>query len=292
MPQNENIERKEDEQISRIKKPQQVGWWLVSLLVIIGVVFLTVIARRYRELKDFPAWISFLTSAVLNLLLLTVIVVQAYIYGRQWKAMKEQLNAMRDQADSMRDSLTLTRQLIEQNERTIQIGDISAKAAETSAKIVSAIERPEIHIKGAQCMMAVEQQPYVTLNVTNSGRTTAYDVEVTVIGVYVDAISSEVLPFDEAPPETFDFMPPGNAITVHTGLGGALTQDDYDAIRAGSLLLIIYGTLSYRDSFGKRDERSYCRMYDRLTAPELAHCPKAIRARQQTRTEATSNNPA
>jgi hypothetical protein len=94
MPKSEGIERKKDEQPSRIKKPQRIGRWFVipGVVFIVGV-FLIFIALRYRDLKEVPSWVTFLTGSILNLLLLTVVIVQAYIYHRQWAAMQKQIKA-------------------------------------------------------------------------------------------------------------------------------------------------------------------------------------------------------
>jgi hypothetical protein len=94
MPQSDNIERKKNQQISWIKKPQSIGWLLTSLFIIVGTGILTAIALRYRQQDVFPAWISFLSGSILNLLLFTVVVIQAYIYRRQWEIMHRQVQIM------------------------------------------------------------------------------------------------------------------------------------------------------------------------------------------------------
>jgi hypothetical protein len=120
MPNTDSVERKEDQHPSRIKKPQSIGWWLIGLFIVSGAVVLTCVALRYRHHtpETFSPWISFLSANLLNLLLLAVVIAQAYIYRKQWEA--------------MRDSLKETRKAAAQTERVIKAAESSAKTAKDS----------------------------------------------------------------------------------------------------------------------------------------------------------------
>ena len=102
MPQSDNIERQSDKQPNRIEKPHRIILWFLVLCGAIGTVaFLIVIALRYRKSETVPAWVTFLTASILNLLLLTVVVVQAYIYRKQLDTMGKQYDSMKKQLDTM-----------------------------------------------------------------------------------------------------------------------------------------------------------------------------------------------
>jgi hypothetical protein len=100
MPQSDSIERKTDEHPSRIKPPRIVGR-SITLFVFAGAAVLTAIALHYRGFGTVPAWVSFLTENLLNLLLFAVVVIQARIYHQQRQVMHNQWDAMQKQVDIM-----------------------------------------------------------------------------------------------------------------------------------------------------------------------------------------------
>jgi hypothetical protein len=124
VPNANGIERKDDKNPSWIKKPEVIGWSMFGIFIISCATILVFVALRYRyhTPETFPPWVSFLSASILSLLLLAVVIAQAYIYHLQRKAMLGQL-------DAMQDSLTETRNLVAQNERAVTAAEESARTA-------------------------------------------------------------------------------------------------------------------------------------------------------------------
>ena len=103
VPNANGIERKKDQHPSRVKEPESIiGWWLIGGVVFVGAAILTCVAVKYRHLEAFPAWVSFLSTSILSLLLLAVVIAQAYIYHLQRKALSGQLDAMQESVEIAR----------------------------------------------------------------------------------------------------------------------------------------------------------------------------------------------
>ncbi len=139
MPENDNIERKKGEKPSDIEKSQKIGLWLIGSGSIVGVTALTAIALGFRGVEQIPQWVSFLTDNMLTLLLLVVVVVQAYIYCRQWEVMKTQERVLEKQASTfesqvtaMQGQLTAMQDGLAQNERTVAAAEQSVEIARQS----------------------------------------------------------------------------------------------------------------------------------------------------------------
>ena len=151
VPNPESVKRKDDKHPSRIKKPPSIGWWLIGLLVLLGAALLAGAAVKYRTLEAFPPWVSFLSENLLNLLLLAVVIAQAYIYHKQREAMLEQRDAMNQQLSAM--------------QRQVEIMGIAVE--------------PRLRIANVRAAdFGVGGLPVFIVTLVNEGATEARDVEI------------------------------------------------------------------------------------------------------------------
>jgi len=153
MQENLDAESDYDNATKNNKRASPRAVWTIAAVGVVGVLVIGLIAI---VLPNMTERIKFFTTNALSVLLLDVIVVQAYIYSRQWEVMKTQerilerqakafeaqvitmqgqLTAISKQADIMNDSLQHTRSLISQNDRAIDAARDMARAAEASVEV-------------------------------------------------------------------------------------------------------------------------------------------------------------
>lgn len=233
-------------------KPDRVeqNAFLVRLLIVGLSVFagLGVIAKYHVNADSYKT--RFLIESSLSLLVLAVIVFQAYIYRNQWKVMQEQrdkmeaqLSVMLAQAETMVDSLKSTKDLVEQNER-------STKAAVESVKIAgeSAInsQRAYVSVTGGR----VGENRFV-VNVENSGNTPAHHVGVRFVikGLYVPPEMPAV--FDVRNFVYIGLLAPHSSKEITLSPYPAWTQDDWVQVNELTDFYVwCRGTIEYYDIFG------------------------------------------
>jgi hypothetical protein len=100
MEQSDGIKKrnnKKDKHPRKIKLPRIVGGWafvMFVLFVLVGSAVLTWTALKYRSVEVFPPWISFLSQSLLSFVLISVVILQAYIYQQQREYMRRQVEIM------------------------------------------------------------------------------------------------------------------------------------------------------------------------------------------------------
>jgi hypothetical protein len=99
MQENSNPGSDADERNKNNNPTQHKVVWRIVIAGIIGVVVILFVSLFWPNMAERT---KFFTTNALSVLLLDVIIVQAYIYGRQWEAMREQRNAMDNQLGVMK----------------------------------------------------------------------------------------------------------------------------------------------------------------------------------------------
>jgi hypothetical protein len=90
---NQGRKGKPHQQIKHVEKLSYFAWRIIALFGV-GLVALVIASLTFRRCSGVPGWINFLTTNILSLLLLCVVVVQAYIYSQQKRLMQSQLDVM------------------------------------------------------------------------------------------------------------------------------------------------------------------------------------------------------
>ena len=264
MPQGESIEWQENKQPSNIKKPRSIGVWLISFFFV-GAIALTIIALMFRGLASFPAWVNFLTTDILSLLLLIVVIAQAVIYQRQWAAMREQLAAIREQTQSMQDSLTETRSMTEQNRRAVEAAE---KGVDIAQQNMIFAQRAYVTITDGAIIRPIRELLF-KMTIRNSGNTPAYDVRV---ARKVDILGS--LPDPNTPWETWSrlgVIAPQGRVELLAPAPDSVTDQQNQLIAMGKLKTYCWGIILYKDIFGEDRYTKFC-FSDRLGESHFGPC--------------------
>jgi len=167
--------------------------WAIVAGGVVGVLVILFVSLFFPNLTERP---KFFTTNALSVLVLDVIIVQAYIYTKQWEVLKEQsstlkthsvamakqitameaqLTAMQDQAESMRDSLTETRNLVIQNERSVKAAEEGVSVARQNMNYA---QRAYVTVTDGVVTLGVGGTDRFRMRVENSGNTPAYSVQV------------------------------------------------------------------------------------------------------------------
>lgn len=248
--------------------------WIIQggLLVVIALAiysyFYPYVAERFK----------FWAGTSMQALILTAILVQVYIYKRQWEAMREQRNAMREQlealkdqaeifdqqrrimrsqvrqvykqVDLMRDGLTETRNLVIQTELAVGAAKRSVEVAQENT--IHA-QRAWVTIPHVNIVPIFPSKAF-HLTVKNSGNTPANDVQ-----IYY-AVEMRDHPFVEGErgkpltPRVIGLIGPGahvmsRAIAPSEVVDVITTPERQRLIEEGSLKLYCWGIIQYRDIF-------------------------------------------
>lgn len=268
MPQSDNIERKKDEQITNINKAPNVGLWLIGSSAVIGASILTAVALGFAE--SVPAWVSFLTGSLLNLLLLVVVVVQAYIYGQQRQV-------MHDQWEAMQNSLDETRKLVSQNERMVKAAEESAKIAREAFYVGEApyfgiTEIILSWIGGVPDVNTlVSSRPELVITFMNGGKTPAWHFSVLPHmrlgdlpneGRYIglDAVHDHQCPDAEN-----TFYPSGIKKCIKYRGRDEISPKEFEAIFSQRQRLFLVIDIGYTDMRNIRETRTLLRRFNPIT---------------------------
>lgn len=219
--------------------------------------------------------VKFFTTNLLSLLVLAVIVFQAYVNRRQWEAMEAQAKT---------------------SETAAKAAELSAKAAKQSAEIAAqsfAIgERPEVYIKKVEMDDLVVGRPTrMHFTFCNAGRITAHKLWVEISGSLRPADDKSVIWHIKATPDYTESIPPTHERRFLPSLPIKLTREELSGLQFGTLILLIFGVFRYEDAASREYETPFCRMYIPSFPNEPSLCPSAIRDRIQTYEEAGGDNP-
>lgn len=182
--------------------PRDWARWLIAA----GLLAFAILVLVSRYLPNLTERVKFFTENALSLCVLAAIVVQAYIYRRQWEVMKtqegvlerqaksfeaqvaamqEQLTAMRKQADSMEGTLHQTSRIVSQNDRAIWAAEDGLRIAEESAQIAREdtfhAQRAYLSIADVSIQNAPRGATFL-LTIENTGNTPANDAQILVTG--------------------------------------------------------------------------------------------------------------
>ena len=145
-PETEQSDNQIDNADDQYTRPISLGLVVTAAgLFVAGLALLGMVA--YLRVSEHSARIRFFTDSSLNLLILVAILVQAYIYVRQWAVM----------------------------ERTWLATGNAVKAAERMAELVSAGERAYVGVTGlALDDFTIGKNPVLKVTFSNAGKTPAF----------------------------------------------------------------------------------------------------------------------
>lgn len=143
----------------------------LQLIFIAAAILFGMLIMLYGAFGKPPGWVQFWVPQLVNIVLLMVIIFQAFINTRQWEA--------------TRDSLEETRKIVAQNERAVAASEAQARASELSAKTAErnaeamqqalvASERAYIGIREINIVdLSVGEIPTLSVTWYNGGKTPA-----------------------------------------------------------------------------------------------------------------------
>jgi hypothetical protein len=153
MPEDGKANSNSDNADKNVNRAPQSAVWTIVAAGIVGVVVIGFVAILLPNMTE---RVKFFTTNALSILVLDVIVVQAYIYRKQWAAMQA--------------SLRETRSIIAQNERAVEIAQQNMICA----------QRAYLSIALGSANFANGGDADFVLRVENAGNTPANDVEMVI----------------------------------------------------------------------------------------------------------------
>jgi hypothetical protein len=206
---------------------------------------------------------KFFTTNALSALVLDVIIVQAYIYRKQWQAMREQrdamkaqLGAMHDQARSLKDTLVETRNLISQNERTIKAAERSIQIAEKSMILA---QRAWVTVTHGHIIQPATIDPTFELKITNSGNTPATQVQISARAQVRQNEPSDidVIEISEASAE-IGIIAPKEHVLRFVPTEQSISVDEKEWLQIMTARLYCWGIIRYVDIFDQERFTRFC----------------------------------
>lgn len=214
--------------------------------------------------------VKFFTENALSLSVLVIILFQAYIYRRQWDAMRGQLDAMKEQGRVMSAALA-------QNERAVKAGEAQAVASQASAQAARdsvdttkeafyIAERAYIRIQGVKSIRLVAgSSPQIEVWLFNGGKTPAWDISgrtsFTFARELVEDYDFENEPL--TPTKGGSTLLAGDRRIIRWRLDDhVVSEAEFDAIQSGALKFMVIGEYRYKDFWGKEQVYSYRGLYD------------------------------
>jgi hypothetical protein len=286
-PETEQSDSQVDSADDQYTRPISLGLVVTAAsLFVAGLALLGIVA--YLRVSEHSARIRFFTDSSLNLLILVAILVQAYIYVRQWAVMEHHGKAMRGQLDVMQKSLlhtmkvnigqvnywTAQQKAMDSQAETMQ-GQLAAmKEQALVMKLQQAASEAQMKIAGiavetAEKSAIYAQRAYVTaiitdisewqfrLRIENKGNTPANDVRV----LYSYGLS-ENPPYEVAEGEiVFDtnftdyeklglIAPRGDHI-IRTPKYRKITGPEFQKWKLSQLQFYCWGRIIYDDIFNQ-----------------------------------------
>lgn len=218
-----------DERDANNHSTQHKVVWTIVAGGIVGVLVILFVSLFFRNMTERT---KFFTTNALSVLLLDVIIVQAYIYGRQWEMMHDDLKETRRSIKVAEDDM------------------VYSQRAWVMPEVMSINLRDE----GAQFLLMIR----------NHGRSPANNVRV---GVVIE--KSKLLPVPRDLREgkttwvhvgTIGLGPSlNNNLTIRNRID--VTADELAAIKAKTLALYVYGLIEYDDVFTTRRYTRLCSVY-------------------------------
>jgi len=256
--------------------------WIAAWAGIAVVVLLLVSVRHPNMVER----VKFFTANLLSLFILIAVVVQAYIYRRQWEAMQRQgtamqaqLAAMQDQAISMKESLEETRKLIAQNERAVLATEQNAATAREAMYLAIS---PRFGITEIQFDWLTEIsnigtgpksgfQPIITITFLNSGQAAYHFTAIPklILGESLETgtdFSLSVYVFTSHPTEELTFYAPGaqNRIEYQSDL--LFTASQVSAVSTHETQLFLLVEVEFNNILTAWQTQKFRRVFDPRTS--------------------------
>jgi len=212
---------------------KSLGWAVLAAFVI-GFAVLVIVGRFY--VNEHSERVRFVTVNALSWCVLLAILVQTYIYRRQWAVMDRQLTKTDQMIAAMQGQLSVMRD-------AWLVGESAYMGIDNVI-----LDR-----------LTPNDNLIATLVTLNGGRTPAWTVH-----VHVNFV---IVPPEMNPPQVnisfsggrgFSFIPPGGGMR-HTQVmfEGTVTTEHVAAVKAGTMDLYLVGKIMYRDFTGEQRERRF-----------------------------------
>jgi hypothetical protein len=284
MPEHDKTDADNQPKSGEDQKGSQRGLWLIIAAGFIAVVAVIFVGSFWISPVDRT---RFITEFILTVALADLVAVQAYIYKKQWAAMKGQLEAMQEQLTLMREQTGAIKAQAEASEISAKASETSAVAAKQTAEVALksfiTAERPEIYFKRTQLYpLERGKQARAIFLACNGGRITAYKVAIEFnYCAPPRAIFAldKVLPWDDAILDRIDVLPPEADMTVRPTFGFEPTEVDLIGLGNGVLSLYIYGRMRYEDGYGREYTMSFYRQYNPHEPLELTYAPESVKTK-------------
>jgi fumarate reductase subunit D len=229
MPKNDEAKSNSDQSADNHRRAPQTGLWTIFAAAGIFIVVLLLLSIYLPYMSE---RIKFFTLNALSISVLAAIVVQAYIYRRQWETMERQGKSMHGQL------ATMNRQ-----------ADVMANQLEAMA--IS--ERAYLSIENLSILPITTNVLTITGDIVNVGRTPAFEI--------TTKTQSAILPIGTTPlldwsacreDETTALLGAQKAQHLDFVAIQNVTQETVDALNMGVAKVLIDAECRYRDFIGKR----------------------------------------
>jgi hypothetical protein len=213
----------------------------------------------------------------LNLALFVAVLIQAAIYWKQLRemrnslavltrqadaqemqtgAMQGQLAAIEKQAGIMSDGLTETRKLVSQNERAVKAAEDSVKVVEQNA--IDA-QRAYVTVPSGEVILLGEDQgaALFSLNLVNSGNTPANEVRMFALAA-VRTEEPPAIDFREAVWVAVGVIAPKEKAIRLVANKRDITKLESKLMQERKMNLYVWGAIEYRDVFKQLRQTKFC----------------------------------
>lgn len=243
--------------------------WAV-MVAIVGFAVLIIVGRVFVD--EHSERIKFVTVNTLSLFVLLAILVQAYIYGKEWRVMQQGLRQTDKIIESTKRGLAQTDQMIEKMEGQLEVMRQQVVASETQFRVtlegIRVGEKNSIYANRAYVAASIgqiEEGFRFHLRIENSGNTPANDVRVN-----YGCSLREKPPVEKAEngqlsyhsdwryEEALGVIAPKGASTMVTPKFNQLTGPEHQKWKLSQLKFYCWGTIVYDDIFHERRQTWFC----------------------------------
>jgi len=167
--------------------------------------------------------------------------------------------------------VVITKLGVDDAHKSFEAGTRAWVIAEQSEIVPTASDAPHHAVVQEGRGLKDSRSPAISVSFTNTGKSPAFNVyQKTFFNVF-DKLpdNSYNIPQSEQRPSTTVLGPNQSIAVKHAQV---LSEDQYHAVRNGSLFIVIVGDLTYDDIFKKTHETKYCLFYDYITE-SMSFCP-------------------
>jgi hypothetical protein len=237
--------------------------WAI-LLAVVGFTVLVVVGRFL--VNEHSERIKFVTVNSLSLFVLLAILVQAYIYGKEWRLMQRGLAQTDKMIEAMQHGLSQTDQMIEKMQGQLEVMREQVIASETQFRVagegIRVAEKNSVYANRAYLAASVdriEEGFRFHLRIENGGNTPANDVRVSYgCGLRdkppIDKAESGQISYhsDWTYEESLGVIAPKDDSILVTPKSNQLSGAEHQKWKLCHIKFYCWGLISYDDIFNER----------------------------------------